>query len=586
MLSCAGAKKAKQAEEELLHEADVKEVIKDYIEENPIYGLLISYNYYQNEVLNKTQFDEYMVSLMEEIKQRARQYYLAEKYQDALIYNDAYEKFNKLYNDNLTLHGEDNSSMVFDKKVLFTKHFWKAHKDNNYPKMQKIGLEIYQEYPEVFEEEKMIDTIQENLKLYGDQKLIAVLCEDDVLDDTYCKDPEEPDIEDMLNNTFTIHVDGGYTTRGIEKEVGSSFFISSDGYALTNYHIIRKHVDPEYKGKAELSAKLNEDKFGGQEVEVIGYDPLVDLALVKVKDTSVEKMFHVVDEENMNARDKITVIGSPLGLSNTVTSGIISTKKRVGLLNVGNVLQIDASVNPGNSGGPLIDDITKDVVGVVVAKIQGVENINFAIPGKIVKSVLPSLFENGKVIHGWLGIGGYMSEKGFEVVYIAPDSSARYSDLRIGDIITAIDGEAIDELDAMQINFLDRKPSEMVAIDIITEEGKKNSLVLVTTERRDKIIESNVSKGSFYKLFPVLTGTQIKVTSSGIRPQYRITKVYEDSYAKFVGMSKGDILEIRRMLYDREQEIMIVELKTIQTQRAFLHDLIAIQLSVSTRNFL
>ena len=150
--------------------------------------------------------------------------------------------------------------------------------------------------------------------------------------------------------------------------IGSGFFIDERGYIVTNYHVIESEVDPEYEGYSRLYIKTSKDSETKVPAKVIGYDSVMDLALLKTEITP-DFVFQLGSSENLEIGDQIYAIGSPLGLEKTITSGIISTTDRK-ITTLGTVMQLDASVNAGNSGGPAV---SKEglVQGVVFAGITG-----------------------------------------------------------------------------------------------------------------------------------------------------------------------------------------------------------------------
>ena len=165
-------------------------------------------------------------------------------------------------------------------------------------------------------------------------------------------------VSSLISGTVTVFVDKGIKIkRGVgyaDSVLGSGFFISKDGYIITNHHVIEDMVNKKYEGYSRLYIKLADDPDTRIPAKVIGYDSTVDLALIK---TEVEApyVFSLGSSSQLSVGDKIYAIGSPLGLERTLTSGIISSTDR-NLFSAGTVFQIDAAVNSGNSGGPLVDE--------------------------------------------------------------------------------------------------------------------------------------------------------------------------------------------------------------------------------------
>ena len=200
---------------------------------------------------------------------------------------------------------------------------------------------------------------------------------------------KNPTVPEMITGTVTVWVDKGLR---IEKglgysdiSIGSGFFIDERGYIVTNYHVIESEVDPEYEGYSRLYIKTSKDSETKVPAKVIGYDSVMDLALLKTEITP-DFVFQLGSSENLEIGDQIYAIGSPLGLEKTITSGIISTTDRK-ITTLGTVMQLDASVNAGNSGGPLFNE-NGEVIGSVVAGITNAEGMNFAIPCGIVQNFI------------------------------------------------------------------------------------------------------------------------------------------------------------------------------------------------------
>lgn len=603
-ISCTSSNKVPSTEFSPLLTDSLEENIENYIKENQIVGLLLLNKYKREALIDMESFYTYETRLLESIKKKTRQYFLAKNYKDTLIYSDAYDVYNVFRNTSPLSQKEtaQKKTPILKKEEVISKYITQLYEEHNYPLAGKQSLFLYKNYPDYFHSEHILEIVENNLNAFQDETLISVFCEDNIFSDdiktTVCDTKNNTYVEtiaDMLDSTFVLDIDKGFMRYGPAHEIGSAFFISTDGYALTNHHVVQSVVTKKGKVSAEITAKLKTTDYKSQAVEVIAYDELIDIALVKVTDKKVEKIFPIANNTDIKEGDKITVIGAPLGLANTVTSGIISSQSRTELVEVGGVLQLDASVNHGNSGGPLVDEIQKNVVGIIVAKIDGVENINFAIPSKVVQAVLPHLFEGDKVIHSWLGLGGYMVEEGFEILYIAPNTPAAFADIEIGDIVTHINEQYIEDFTETQIDFLSKYNNELMILDIIknnsdTKETEEKKIFMVTSERKKDILWSNVDKKSFYKLFPILMGTQIEVISNGFIPKYRISKVYDDSLSSYMGFTPGDTFAIRRIIAHNDSEGIrqgiTLELKILQQSRGFLEDIVAINLFLSTKHFL
>ena len=155
-----------------------------------------------------------------------------------------------------------------------------------------------------------------------------------------------------------------------DRVIGSGFFIDDKGHFVTNYHVIESEVDTSYEGYSRVYVKLYKDSATRIPAKVIGYDKALDLALLKTE-AIPPYVFSLGSSADLDVGDAIYAIGSPLGLENTITSGIVSAKDRY-LFSIAQVMQIDAAVNSGNSGGPIIDK-NGNVKAVVFAGIMEYE---------------------------------------------------------------------------------------------------------------------------------------------------------------------------------------------------------------------
>src|SRR5262249_39763948 len=230
---------------------------------------------------------------------------------------------------------------------------------------------------------------------------------------------------------------------------GSGFLITPDGFLLTNHHVVR--------GSSRVRVRLGD----GREVSgrVIGADPWTDVAVVQA-DASGLPHAQLGESAGLRVGQLVVAIGSPFGFDSTVTAGVISALGRTlrsitGHL-VDNVIQTDAALNPGNSGGPLLDSRGR-VIGINTAIIQSAQGICFAIPINMAKRIVPQLMQHGRVVRGYLGMHGrdvplargasrdlgLSQESAVEVVALEPDGPAAQTGMAEGDLIVALAEEPI-----------------------------------------------------------------------------------------------------------------------------------------------
>lgn len=376
-------------------------------------------------------------------------------------------------------------------------------------------------------------------------------------------------IEDMIKGTLTVCVDRGIRIeKGIgyaDVVIGSGFFIDSKGYFITNYHVIKSEVDPEYNGNSKLYIKSPYNQNVKISAKVIGWDPLFDLALVKTEITP-EVIFGLGSSRKLNIGSKIYAIGSPAGLEKTITSGIVSAKSRR-LFSMVDVLQIDAAINHGNSGGPIVDD-TGYVQAVVFAGLEANEGLNFAVPVELLKIVLPDLYLGGKIKHSWLaGYGKSFSslienkiQEGVEVSYILPDGALHMSEVKEGTIITEVNGISIKRVEELQALLLDISPGTVIKIHGYEPDKEKNNYLeierLVLCGERPLLPGKTVfEKDNDSRAMLPIFGFNLK--NAGRNRSFRVVDIMPGSFADEAGFSINDYIELNGKKYDKEQKEII-----------------------------
>jgi serine protease Do len=264
--------------------------------------------------------------------------------------------------------------------------------------------------------------------------------------------------------------------------LGSGVIVMEEGYILTNNHVI-KDAD---EIKVILSDK---SEYMG---EVVGTDPKTDLAVVKI-DANGLKAIEWGDSDRLRVGETVIAVGSPYGLNQTVTSGIVSAKGRanVKIADYEDFIQTDAAINPGNSGGPLVN-IRGELVGINTAIFStsgGYQGIGFSIPSNMARVVLDSLVSDGKVIRGWLGVTiqgitkelagqfNLKSEKGALVSDVISDSPAEKAGLKRGDIIVEFDGKEVENQLGLRNMVASTRPGSKVALKIMRD-GKEKTLTV------------------------------------------------------------------------------------------------------------
>ena len=267
---------------------------------------------------------------------------------------------------------------------------------------------------------------------------------------------------------------------------GSGFIITSDGYILTNNHM----VEGADKVKVELT---DGRKFTAK---IIGTDPDSDVAVIKI-DAEDLPYLELADSDAIEVGEWVLAIGNPLGLSHTVTAGIVSAKGRsgFGLAILENFIQTDAAINFGNSGGPLID-IDGKVVGINAAiyGASGNIGIGFAIPINMAKDIYEQLVETGKVERGFLGVlpqdlepdmaeaFGLEGVKGVVIPEVTEDSAADKAGLKHNDVILEFDGEPVESANEFRNRIAMLKPGTEVKV-VVWRDGRRKTLTVELGKR-------------------------------------------------------------------------------------------------------
>ena len=234
-----------------------------------------------------------------------------------------------------------------------------------------------------------------------------------------------------------------------EQDQGSGVIVNAAGYIITNYHVVDRATDVrvELTDEKDHTAQLSAD--------VVGIDPATDLAVLKINASGL-KAAEWGKSSEMEVGDPVLAIGNPFGLARTVTAGILSATGRhavVEHVNYQDFLQTDAAVNPGNSGGPLVN-MKGQIIGINTAIVGPTyQGISFAIPSDMVREVYDQLVRSGKVARGWLGVSmkdlsAQEAERrgvsGVLVTRVLPDSPAAEAGIEPGDVITKFNGKPVN----------------------------------------------------------------------------------------------------------------------------------------------
>ncbi|WP_245580751.1 S1C family serine protease [Borrelia coriaceae] len=332
--------------------------------------------------------------------------------------------------------------------------------------------------------------------------------------------------------------------------LGSAFVIDNlKGYALTNYHVISSQVDNDYHGISNLYVRLPRGKGEKLPAEVISYSKEMDLALIKVS-FKLEHQFNFNCSSNISIGDRIYAMGSPMGFEKTITSGIISGQNR-NLLSVGDSYQIDAAINQGNSGGPVVNEIG-ELVGLTFAGILHSQGLNFVIPSKWVLKVLPFMYGGGSLRNKWLGLTFSESLKSLKISYVAPNSPADIGGLRSGDAIISVNSLRFDSLRELQYYILQRK--SMVKIRY-RRDDKEYESYLYPQDRPEDIIENIVESDSLRNLMGAFLGLHLSALSG---KEYRVAKVFSNGLGDELNFRDNDEIFVYSFNYIKDKRVFVL----------------------------
>lgn len=388
-------------------------------------------------------------------------------------------------------------------------------------------------------------------------------------------------LANCIDATLTIWVDRGIRIeRGAgyaDRVIGSGFFIDKRGYIITNNHVIADLVDPKSERYSRLFVKLSKDNETRIPAKVIGYDKTLDLALLQAK-IDVPYILTLGESRNLLIGDSVNAIGAPLGLNGTITKGIVSAIDRK-LFTTGSVLQIDAAVNSGNSGGPCID---KDfnVQAIVFAGISDYQGLNFAIPVEYLRQDLPILFNGGKRVHAWLSGFGHTAKngaggEGLLVQYVMPGGSLSRAGIVAGDIITFIDGKKVASLEDMQNILRDYTDETILSLNYIHNDEALSAYVYLD-ERPESpgfdIYNHDLVAHSFLPIF----GMALTEIGSSWMKKYIINDVIAGSIADESGFSVNDPLTVMEVRFLQDNTVITANLGTRKRKGGYIDVVVGI----------
>ena len=359
--------------------------------------------------------------------------------------------------------------------------------------------------------------------------------------------------------------------------LGSGFFVTGDGYVVTNNHVVAN-------GKR---FEVTSDSGKTYEAKVIGTDPQTDIALLKVSTSSDLPYVRLVGEVP-RIGDWVIVVGNPFGLGGTVTAGIVSARGRdIGAGPYDDFIQIDAPVNQGNSGGPTFN-VRGEVIGVNTAIFSpsgGSVGVAFDIPAETVKLVVGQLKEKGHVTRGWIGVEiqpvtpaiadaiGLKNAEGALVTHLQPASPAAKSGIETGDVITSVNGEAVKDSRDLAKKIAAIPPGTSARL-VIFRYGQEKMIAVTLGEVARAAGETKAEEQPARSEKSVLGLTLARASAVHGAGDHgvAIVKISPTSRAAESGLQTGDIiLEVGRRTVNTPADVRkIVEEARAQSKRAVL----------------
>ena len=304
-----------------------------------------------------------------------------------------------------------------------------------------------------------------------------------------------------------------------------------------------------------------------------------DIALLKTV-MEPEYIFSFKNDQEYLPGDKIFAIGSPGGLENTITSGIISAVGRR-LLEVGDTIQVDVPINSGNSGGPLLNQ-SGDLVGVVFAGIEQFEGVNFAIPSEWVSSRIPSFYMGGRQNISWMGSAFYESKRGLEVLYNYPVGPSERAGIKPGDFLLELNGTAVDSIGRAQKLIISLDDQKLVTAR--WKRGEEYFTTLLQLEDRPEVpLKEAMEMDSIERIALPLFGMDLE--SAG-RRNYVIKKVFPGMTADETGLSVNDPLTLYEWSYEEEYEALVLQIRVKKRKAGFMESMIQLASYLTVTNLL
>ncbi len=391
----------------------------------------------------------------------------------------------------------------------------------------------------------------------------------------------DPQLEAIMNNPmlrdlFGDQVENSPTKPHQEQALGSGVIVSSDGYILTNFHVV------DGADEVEVSLASSEREF---KAKVVGTDAPTDLSVLKIVSQNLP-VAELGDSDNLQVGDVALAVGNPFGVGQSVTMGIISATSRggFGVMDYEDFIQTDAAINPGNSGGALTDGDGK-VIGIntaILSTARGGQGIGFAVPINLAKSVMQQIIKEGRVSRGSLGVVvqpitpdlakhfKVSDEGGALIGEVIPGGPAAQAGLKAGDVITEFLGKKIDDPRHLRLLVGQTKPGTMAALAFLRDR-KEQRVTAKLDEMPQPKAKAAIHHIEVAESTVVLDGVTVTDVDTSIRSHLKIPKTIEgamilrvsdESVAYSAGLRPGDIMqEINREQVRTSQQAVDISRK-------------------------
>jgi serine protease Do len=362
----------------------------------------------------------------------------------------------------------------------------------------------------------------------------------------------DPRLKQFFGKDFSLQF--GMPREQHERSLGSGVIFSRDGYIVTNNHVVEKATDVRI-----FQANQREYK-----ARVIGTDPRTDIAVLKVDATNLPVM-SIADSSKVRIGEFVLAVGDPFGVGQTVTMGIVSATGRggFGIEDIEDFIQTDAAVNPGNSGGALVN-VRGELIGIntaILSESGGNQGIGFAIPVNMARAVVEQIMKTGRIVRGWLGIviqpvtptaakafGLPGEPRGGLIADVAPNGPAAHAGIQRGDIVLDVNGQPIHDSRDLQLKLNTMAPGSQATMKLFRNgsETEVHATLGEAPGQKPAPIESHPGSAATLDGIGVRNLTPSLAREIGVPSSTQgvvIIDVRTDSFGADAGLQRGDVIE-------------------------------------------